>query len=395
MAKYTTSVRSICEVNAGLDASAGQASVAQIIESARPKIFNFSYPIYDEEYRSVLETKILRHYYMREIGMETVGLWKMYLETRLNEIMPYYNKLYQSELLVADLNPFWDVDYTKTGNKTGTKAGQEDGTFTGTRNDTNSGTIGDEGSVNETRDGERTTGDATTGTISDAGSGTTEGTRSTNTSGTETGTIKDERTMKNTRTDDLQEDFNSTVAELKKNDHWDYYSDTPQGSVGNLASLSYLTNARHITDDSNGTKTDTANTKTNVGTVKDSGSDDNTRTLNTATGQLATEESSGSSTTANTRTYDTNVAGTEATSETTLTSTANTRTTSSQAFQETSSETGKTTSASSTDEYLEHIVGRAGRRTTLEMLEQLRASYLNIDMLIIRDLNDLFFGLWE
>ena len=64
MAKYTTSVRSICEVNSGLEESKGQASVNDIIANSRDKIFDFSYPIYDEDYRSVLETKILKHYNM-------------------------------------------------------------------------------------------------------------------------------------------------------------------------------------------------------------------------------------------------------------------------------------------------------------------------------------------
>ena len=59
------------------------------------------------------------HYYTREIGFETVGLWKLKLQTKLNEIMPYYNKLYETELL--KYNPLYDVDMTTTnvGQKTG------------------------------------------------------------------------------------------------------------------------------------------------------------------------------------------------------------------------------------------------------------------------------------
>ena len=49
MAKYTTSVRSICEINSGLDESKGQASVNDIIANSRDKIFDFPYPIYDED----------------------------------------------------------------------------------------------------------------------------------------------------------------------------------------------------------------------------------------------------------------------------------------------------------------------------------------------------------
>ena len=108
MSKYTTEVRYICETLAGLSESVGYADIEQVIKNCLPKVFDFNFPIFDESYRSVLETKILRHYYTREIGLETVGLWKLKLSTKLNEIMPYYNKLYKSELI--EFNPLYDVE---------------------------------------------------------------------------------------------------------------------------------------------------------------------------------------------------------------------------------------------------------------------------------------------
>lgn len=102
MSKYTTEVRYICEVNSGLNESVGYSKIEDIITSAIPKIFDFDFPIFDENYRVVLERKILKHFYTREICEETVGLWKLRLNTRLNEIMPYYNKLYESELIKFD-----------------------------------------------------------------------------------------------------------------------------------------------------------------------------------------------------------------------------------------------------------------------------------------------------
>lgn len=110
MAKYSTLVRSICESLTGLEESEGYNSVNRTIELAIPKIFNFDFPIYDEAYRNVLCGKILKHYYMREIGAETFGLWKLWLDTRLNEIMPYYNELYRSAMI--EFNPMYDVDLT-------------------------------------------------------------------------------------------------------------------------------------------------------------------------------------------------------------------------------------------------------------------------------------------
>ena len=79
MSKYTTEVRYICEVNADLDESKGFNNVDEIITEAAPKIFDFEFPIYDEAYRLPFEKMILRHFYMREIGLETVGLWKLKL----------------------------------------------------------------------------------------------------------------------------------------------------------------------------------------------------------------------------------------------------------------------------------------------------------------------------
>lgn len=77
MAKYTTTIRNLMDNN-----------------------FDFGlndYPIFDEEYRTLLNNKILMHYYMDEIGFETAGLFKVYLNNKMNEIMPYYNELYKKQ----------------------------------------------------------------------------------------------------------------------------------------------------------------------------------------------------------------------------------------------------------------------------------------------------------
>ena len=136
MSKYTTEVRFICEVAAGLSESADASKVDEIIAKAAPVVFNFDWPIFDEAYRLGLEKKILRHYYTREIGEETVGLWKLRLEDRLNLIMPKYNQLYESAKL--EFNPFYDVDYTRQGTNSG--EGTSSGTTTSTGNNMHSDT---------------------------------------------------------------------------------------------------------------------------------------------------------------------------------------------------------------------------------------------------------------
>lgn len=147
MSKYTTELRFICEELAGLSESQGNTSVANIIEKARPLIFNFSYPIFQTAYKQTLETKILRHFYTREIGLETFGLWQMHLETRMNEIMPYFNDLYKKQ---ADgFSLFDDVDYRVDTNKDGST--QHSGQNTETRNLTNSETYNHTRDESETR----------------------------------------------------------------------------------------------------------------------------------------------------------------------------------------------------------------------------------------------------
>lgn len=115
MAKYTTELRSICEVYAGYDEQQGLGKVDEVISKALPKLFDFDFPIYDEAYRTVLETKIVKHFYTREICAETVGRWKLFLNERMNLIMPYYNQRYKSTLI--QFNPLYDTDITSDHNK--------------------------------------------------------------------------------------------------------------------------------------------------------------------------------------------------------------------------------------------------------------------------------------
>ena len=246
MSKYTTEVRFICETSAGLSESKGFNDVNQIITTAAPLVFNFDFPIFDEAYRLPLEVKILRHFYTREISEETVGLWKLRLQDKLCTIMPYYNKLYESELI--QFNPMNDVDLTT----------EHEGSGTGTHSDAENVTA------------------------------------NTSTTGTD-GNVR-----------------------------WDLFSDTPQGGINGItadedsvANNTYLTDARKITD--SGTRNET-------------------------------------------------VQGTSGTNRSGL--------------------------FNNSDEYTESIVGKRGSKNYSEMLLDFRKTFLNIDEMILRDLEPLFFGLW-
>ena len=137
MSKYTTSVRFICETYAGLTESAGFDEVDNILEKSWNHIFASNVEFFDENYRKFLCKKILKRYYTREICCETVGLWKLWLNERLENIMPYYNQLYESERLKFD--PLHEIDLTRTHDGTRNEVGNENITNSKNQNDKTNG----------------------------------------------------------------------------------------------------------------------------------------------------------------------------------------------------------------------------------------------------------------
>lgn len=279
MSKYTTEVRFICESKSGLEVSGSSGDVDNIIANSWNKIFTSKVAFFDEEYRSVLCQKILKHYYLREICCETVGIWTLWMNTRLEEIMPYYNQLYKSAKI--EFNPMHDVDLTRKHERNVEGTTKEDGTRT-------DNTIG-----NRTLKGNRDT-DST----GDSTRNTTNGSN-----------------------------------ETKK----DLYSDTPQGAITGLENENYLTNARKITDNVNGT-----------------GNEETSTTEKTGTNYSETDNTTGK------------VDGV----------------------------TSNTGSSNTTEDYLETIVGKQGTESFSSLLNKFRETFLNIDMKVIEEFSDLFFGLW-
>lgn len=93
-----------------------------------------SYPIFDDNYRETLNTKILNHFYNNEIGFETPELFKFYLNNKMNEIMPYYNTLYNN-LKIYDDNLMSNVNLKETlTRKTKNNITSESNSNTDTRN---------------------------------------------------------------------------------------------------------------------------------------------------------------------------------------------------------------------------------------------------------------------
>ena len=63
-----------------------------------------------------LAKKIVDHYYMRESGFETIGLFKHYAKVTMQELMEKYLPLIYSSSIKYD--PLVNVDYTETFNRT-------------------------------------------------------------------------------------------------------------------------------------------------------------------------------------------------------------------------------------------------------------------------------------
>lgn len=145
MSKYTTELRYLIENNFDIGLK--------------------DYPIFDENYREHLNRKIINHYYFREIGFETAELFKRYLNNTMNEIMPYYNQLFKSELL--EFNPFYNVDKTVTADKNNNSVSD----FVGNISGKNTQTADTENT--QTNNGKQQTTTAATSTGESVGNSTT------------------------------------------------------------------------------------------------------------------------------------------------------------------------------------------------------------------------------
>lgn len=94
MSTFTTEVRWVCESKSGFSIDQlPNKSVDQIIDAAWDKIFDFTFDFYNATWNAAIAKFILKYYYTREIGSETVGLWKLRLNTRCAEISGKYKRM--------------------------------------------------------------------------------------------------------------------------------------------------------------------------------------------------------------------------------------------------------------------------------------------------------------
>ena len=82
-----------------------------------------------------LAKKIVNHYYMRESGLETIGLFKHYAKVTMDELMEEYLPLIYSASISYD--PLVNVDYTESF----TRSANTSGSSNSTSNNTSSGIV--------------------------------------------------------------------------------------------------------------------------------------------------------------------------------------------------------------------------------------------------------------
>ena len=69
-------------------------STYDLSKYARIKIFDFDYPLSQNIEKETFETNILNHFINRRIGFQTPTAFKIALNSKLNEIMPMYNNMF-------------------------------------------------------------------------------------------------------------------------------------------------------------------------------------------------------------------------------------------------------------------------------------------------------------
>lgn len=210
-------------------------------------IFDFNYPFYDPRKRPDFEDRFIKHFFFREICCPTVDRFIFYLEEKMLNVFPYYNKLFQAAQIEYSILDNYKLteEYESTKGNRGKTAGisstvgqrktQQDGE---TQQNRVVDTVGSVDTVGKDTEKETTNTDTTNhGTVNGTNSSQTNGTNRTETTENET---SNEHTVEK-------------------------FLDTPQG-LTNLSDSKYLTTLKDIDTDRNVDRESVSNA-TNAQTV--------------------------------------------------------------------------------------------------------------------------------
>lgn len=382
MATYTMPLKAIIEQPTQ---NRNDLTLKQRLEVGRVNFFkDIDYPIFNENYRSEFETKFIRYFYNKEIGFETESLFKFELETWLQINMPYYNQLFESELLEYDpltnIAMQFDQDLKQDTTLDTTKDSQEDSTSNSVtqssfehdtqrdiKTDTTTDVVGNVKTQSDTDTTRDVTGRSETNTTQDS------------TTTTKTDTTSNSDT--NTKSDTKQDAFNRKID-----------SDTPDNRL-HLSSnegsgvIEYANNISETLDKSTGSTT------TNTNTTDKSNSNTNTTDKTTSNSVTNTSEN------------------TDEHSSTTSNQDSTENTVSNSVTDDTTKQTGWDISETNAKgQIIGNIVGhdvgnklenlynerygKDGSITYQQMIQELRATFLRIERQIFREMTELFMLLY-
>ena len=394
MATYTMPLKVIIEQPTQ---NRDDLTLKQRLEVGRVNLFkDMDYPIFNEHYRSEFETKFIRYFYNKEIGFETESLFKFELETWLQINMPYYNQLFESELLEYDpltnIAMQFDQDLKQDTTLDTTKDSQEDSTSNSVtqssfehdtqrdiETDTTTDVIGNVKTQSDTDTTRDVTGRSETNTTQDS------------TTTTKTDTTSNSDT--NTKSDTKQDAFNRKID-----------SDTPDNRL-HLSSnegsgvIEYANNISETLDKSTGSTT------TDTNTTDKSNSNTNTTDKTTSNSVTNTSENSAEHSSTNTNQDSTEKTDTHTNQDVTENTVSNSVT------DDTTKQTGWDHSeTNTTGNFIGNIVGnevgnklenlynerygKDGSITYQQMIQELRATFLRIERQIFREMSELFMLLY-
>lgn len=300
-----------------------------------------NYPIFSESHREELNDKIVNHFRYREIGFETINQFVFALNRKMLEIMPFYNQLYESEEL--ELSALTNYSYDEVSKKTGAdlleKRGKDDNKQTGNTTKTDTGTQENLQTGKDTQ------------IFEDVKNKTTYG------------SSENENT---TTSEDVNhgQTTNITGTNSSKKVH----SDTPQGmlSANFPESANYASDADVSKDTTNQTTTQ-GGTDTTTGTLKGvkgkTGSDESVQT-----GKIITEHET------NGKLINDLTSKTDFSTDNTITY-------------------GSDSKQNYNNQLATNKKGYQGISPS-ELLQKYRETFLNIDMLVIEDLEELFISVF-
>lgn len=350
MSKYTISILELIRQYT----ADSTLPISRRIDLAIPKIFDFNFPIYEESHRVELERKILMHYLNKEIGLETPDLWKLYLENRFNEIMPYYNELYRLQNEMMGIDFLHDTDLKINEEHSDTESGTQENKLDTTNETIGKNTEKDTLSSTVTKTESTVTNSTGTTTNTTTSSESVEnkekGTQSISDSSTSVTTVSvSENGSSNTLTSSFPQ------GRLAGGNYADNSSDTTTKNTSTSTNNVESTDNKTITDDKTATQTSNSQTK-----------NDGSNSDKTETSQSSKNEQS--DTRDNLQNKNLNSSGSQSGTEN---------------FENNNSGSRN-----------EKKYGLSGNRTIASMILEYRDSILNIDKMIIDDLADLFITIY-